>query len=46
MKEGVIEAVLVLVDAEMLAVVFKIIGVLRMLVDGQGHYLFLNSVSS
>ncbi|XP_052767707.1 rap1 GTPase-GDP dissociation stimulator 1-like [Mya arenaria] len=34
-KEGVIDAVLVLVESEMLAVVFKIIGVLRMLVDGQ-----------
>ncbi|KAL4239957.1 Rap1 GTPase-GDP dissociation stimulator 1 [Mactra antiquata] len=34
-KEGVIDAVLVLVDSEMLAVIFKMLGVLRMLVDGQ-----------
>lgn len=34
-KEGVIDAVLVLVDSEMLAVIFKLLGVLRMLVDGQ-----------
>ncbi|XP_052235417.1 rap1 GTPase-GDP dissociation stimulator 1-like isoform X3 [Dreissena polymorpha] len=34
-KAGVIDAVLVCVDSEMLAVIFKILGVLRMLVDGQ-----------
>jgi len=36
-KAGVIDVVLVLVDAEMLAVIFKMLGVLRMLVDGQGR---------
>ncbi|XP_053392610.1 rap1 GTPase-GDP dissociation stimulator 1-like isoform X2 [Mercenaria mercenaria] len=34
-NEGVLDAVLVLVDSEMLAVIFKMLGVLRMLVDGQ-----------
>lgn len=34
-----IDAVLVLVDSDMLAVIFKMLGVLRMLVDGQGRQL-------
>ena len=36
-KAGVIDAVLTLVDSEMFAVTFKMLGVLRMLVDGQGR---------
>ena len=39
-KAGVIEAVLTLVDSEMFAVTFKMLGVLRMLVDGQGRWNF------
>ena len=35
-KAGVIDAVLTLVETEMFAVTFKMLGVLRMLVDGQG----------
>ena len=38
-KAGVIDAVLTLVDSEMFAVIFKMLGVLRMLVDGQGMYI-------
>ena len=36
---GVLEAVMTLTSSEVMAVIFKLLGVLRMLIDGQGIYL-------
>lgn len=43
LKVGVLDAVLGVSATDVMAVVFKLLGVLRMLVDGQGKILFLFS---
>lgn len=35
---GVLEAVMILTSSNVMAVIFKLLGVLRMLVDGQGNF--------
>lgn len=41
---GVLETVLLLLSSDTMAVVFKLLGVLRMLVDGQGEKRWAQSV--
>lgn len=41
---GVLETVLLLLSSDTMAVVFKLLGVLRMLVDGQGEKRLAQSV--
>ena len=42
LMSGVLEAVVALTSTDIMAVVFKLLGVLRMLVDGQGIIIHVN----
>lgn len=40
LQAGVMDACLTLIRTDVMAVVFKLLGVLRMLIEGQGEYCF------